>query len=112
MNPIEKQMQIGRELMELNAQWFQKIAQFDTENFQKYVEVNQEFAQKLPEVRDFQSFVDLQREYGETLWNNAQEVLKTRGEMVREAAEANGEVLRNAFSTEEPAEKKPAAKAA
>ncbi len=103
MNPIEKQMQLGRDLMELNAEWFRKLAEFDTQNFQKYVELNQEFAQKLPEVRDLQSFTELQREYGENLWNGTQAVLKDRAELVREAAAANGDVLKSAFSTEEPA---------
>lgn len=108
MNPFEQQMKLARELMELNAEWFRKIAEFDSSNLQKYVELNQEFAQKLPEVKDIQSFLDLQREYGETLWNGTQEVVKARGEMLREVVEANGEAMRSAFS---PAEvKKSAAK--
>ena len=113
MNMIEKQMQMGRELMELNTEWFRKIAEFDGQNFQKYVDMNQEFAQRLPQVRDIQSFVDLQREYGETLWNSTQEAFSARNEMLREVMEANTEVVRGAFSTEEPAEeKKPVAKKA
>lgn len=98
MNPIERQMQLGRDLMELNAEWFRKIAEYDTENFQKYVEINQEFATRLPEVRDVQSFVELQREYGEHLWKNTQEVMKTRGEMLREAFEANAGRVRDAYT--------------
>jgi len=97
MNPFEQQMKLARELMELNAEWFRKIAEFDSSNLQKYVELNQEFAQKLPEVKDIQSFLDLQREYGETLWNGTQEVVKARGEMLREVVEANGEAMRSAF---------------
>ena len=111
MNPIERQMQLGRELMELNAEWFRKIAEYDTQNVQKYVEMNQEFASKLPEIRDVQSFVELQREYGETMWSSTQEVLKTRGEMLREAFEANTTAMRDAFTpAEEPAPKKAAPK--
>ena len=107
MNPIEKQFQMGRDLMELNTQWFQKIAEFDAANMQKYVEFNQSFAARLPEVRDMQGFADLQREYGETLWNNTQEAFQARAEMVREATEAATDVVRSAWSTEEVvAEKK------
>ena len=114
MNPFERQMQLGRELMELNAQWFQKIAEFDTANFQKYVEYNQEMASRLPEVRDVQSFTELQREYGETLWNGAQEAMQARSDMLREATTAAGEVVKGAFTVEEeaPAPKKTAAKKA
>jgi hypothetical protein len=115
MNPFEKQLEMGRELMELNTQWFQKITEFDTTNFQKYVEMNQEFAARLPEVKDVQSFSELQREYGETLWSATQNAFQARGELIREAAEANGEVVKTAFTAEVPeltAEKKVAKKAA
>ena len=108
MNPFERQMQLGRELMELNTQWFQKIAEFDASNFQKYVEYNQEMASRLPEVRDVQSFTELQREYGETLWNATQEAFKARGELLREAVEANGEAVKSAFNTEVEVEEKAA----
>ncbi len=101
MNPFEKQLEVGRELMELNAQWFKKIAEFDVQNVQKYVELNQTFAQRLPEVKDVETFMGLQREYGETLWNGAQEVLRERGEMVREVATANAEVLKSAYAPAE-----------
>ena len=103
MNMIEKQMQLGQQLMQLNAQWFQKIAEFDASNFQKYVEFNQQYASRLPEVRDFQSFADLQREYGENLWSATQGAWQERGELMREAVEANSEAIRSAFTPEEAA---------
>lgn len=110
MNPFEQQMKLAREMMELNADWFRKLAEFDSQNFNNYVEFNRDFASRLPEVKDVQSFVELQREYGEQLWNNTQQALKTRAEMQREAFAANNEILRKAFSPrtqEDPAEEKP-----
>lgn len=107
MNPIETQMQLGRDLMELNVEWFRKIAEFDAQNVQNYVEMNQTFAQKLPEVKDVQAFMDLQREYGETLWNNTQEVFQTRGEMLREVMEANGAAVQSAMSPAEELKEEP-----
>ena len=100
MNPIEQQMKLARELMELNAQWFRKLAEFDSKNFNSYVQFNQDFAGKLPEVNDVQSFVELQREYGEQLWSNTQKALTTRGEMLRDAFEAHNEAIRKAFTPE------------
>ena len=104
MNYFEKQMQLGRELMELNAEWFRKIAEYDVDNVRKFMEFNQDFAGRLPEVRDVQSFVDLQREYGERLWEGTQEAVKGRGELLREAVEEGGEALRKAFSQEDAEE--------
>ncbi|NKC01712.1 MAG: hypothetical protein GKR90_24870 [Pseudomonadales bacterium] len=100
MNPFEKQIELGRELMELNTQWFQKITEFDATNLQKYVEMNQEFASRLPEVKDVQTFAELQREYGETLWSATQNAFQARGELLREAVEANGDVVKTAFNTD------------
>ena len=101
MNPFEQQMKLGRELMELNSEWFRKLAEFDSRNFNDYVQFNQDFAGKLPEVKDIQGFIELQREYGEQLWTNTQEAMQARGEMLRDAMTANGETLRKVFSPEE-----------
>ncbi len=108
MNPFETQMKLARDLTELNAEWFRKIAEFDSKSFGDYIRFNQDFAGRLPEATDIQSFVDLQREYGEQLWNGTQETLKTRGELLRDAFNANNETIRKAFSPE--AEEKPRAK--
>ena len=108
MNPLEQQMKLARDLMELNAEWFRKLAEFDSKNLGNYVQFNQDFAGRLPEVKDVQSFVDLQREYGEQLWNNTQQAMQTRGELLRDAFNANTETVRKAFAPE--AEEKPQAK--
>ena len=101
MNPFEQQMKLGRELMELNSEWFRKLAEFDAKNLSDYVQFNQDFAGKLPDVKDIQDFMELQREYGEQLWNNTQAAMKARGEMLQDALNANGETLRKAFTPEE-----------
>jgi len=108
MNPFELQMKLARDLMEINSEWFRKLAEFDSDNFSKYVQFNQDFAGRLPEVTDIQGCVELQREYGEQLWNNTQSALKQRGELLRDAFNENNETIRKAFSPE--AEEKPRAK--
>ena len=118
MNPMEQQMELGRELMELNTEWFRKLTELDSTNFSKYVEMNQEFASKLPEVKDLQGFMDLQRDYGEQLWSSTSEAMQERGKLVQEAVDANGEAFRKVFNAEEanevakPKATKRAAKAA
>ena len=101
MNPVGQQMKLAREQMELNAKWFRKLVEFDSGKLGDYVRLNQDFAGKLPEVRDIQDFMELQREYGEQLWSGTQEALKARGELLRDAFNANGETLRNAFAPQQ-----------
>lgn len=98
MNAFEKSAQVGRELFEINAGTLRKITELSAENFKRYIELNQEYLQKLPEVREVSTFVELQREYGQSLWKGMQEDLKARGEILREAVEGSGTVLRSAFS--------------
>ena len=109
MNPIEKSMQFGRDLLEVNAEWMRKLAEFDGQSMRKYVEFNQEFGSKLPEVKDVQSFLELQRAYAEQLWSGAQETFKARGELVKEAVEANGALWRRVVETASPVEEAKAA---
>ncbi len=101
MNPIERQAQLGRDLFELNTETFRKIAELSTENFKKYVELNQDYSQKLPEIRDISTFVELQREYGQNLWEGVKEDFSARGSIVREVAEQTGGLIRTAFSSED-----------
>jgi hypothetical protein len=99
-NPFEKQVQLGRELFELNTDTMRKIAQLSADNFKKYMELNQDYAQKLPEVRDISTFVELQREYGQNVWEGVREDLTARGEIVREAVEQTGGLIRGAFDAQ------------
>ena len=67
-----------------------KIVELSAENFKKYLELNQSYMTKLPEVRDISSFVELQRDYGQSLWEGVQADLKARGEIVRDTVEQTG----------------------
>lgn len=98
MNAFEKSAQVGRELFEINAETLRKITELSAENFKKYMELNQDYLQKLPEVRELSGFVELQRDYNEKLWKGMQDDLKARGEIVREAVEETGGVIRGAFN--------------
>ncbi|MGI9325004.1 MAG: phasin family protein [Pseudomonadales bacterium] len=98
MSIIERQMKLGRELFEVNTTTMRRLVELQSEGVRQYFETNQEFAKRLPEVRDVSSFVELQRDYGQTLWNEAQSNLRNTGGLIKEAAEHTGSALREAFS--------------
>ena len=102
MNSMERQAAFGREWFELNTGTLRRLAELQTEGVQKVFETNRTFAEKLPEVKDITSFMELQREYGESMWNGFSEGLKANGEVLKEAVESAGELLRGAFTAEEP----------
>ena len=98
MSSFAKPLQLGRDLLELNANALRRMIEQDAESFRKLMEVNQSFFSRLPEARDLPSLVSLQREYGETVWNGAQRALRARGEVLRESADQAGELLRHALA--------------
>lgn len=100
MNIIEKQAELGRSILEINTSTFKELASLQRQNIEKYFETNRAFGEKLPEVRDISSFVSLQREYGETLWNNAREAVETQSGIVRGAFEETRSALQKAFTGE------------
>ena len=95
---MEKGAKLGRELFDLNNSAMVKIAELSAENFKKYLELNQSFVTKLPEVSDVSTFVELQRDYGQNLWEGVQSDLRTRGEIVRDAVEQTGSLVRGVFT--------------
>ena len=112
MNTMERQAALGREWLELNTGTVRRLAELQTQGVQKVFETNRTFAEKLPEIRDITSFMELQREYGETMWKGFTEGMKANGEVLKEAVESAGELLRGAFAAEEPKAPKTAKKSA
>ena len=104
MSVLEKQANLGRELFEINTHVARRMFEISGEGVKQYFATNQEFAQKLTEVRDVTSFVELQREYGTALYNGMNERLQTRGEVLKEAVERGSEVVRSAFANDEAAD--------
>lgn len=101
-NGLENAGKIGRQLFDLNNNTMVKFVELSSDNFKKYLELNQNYVAKLPEVSDVSSFVELQREYGQNLWESVQADLRARGEIVREAVEQTGSLVRS--GSEEAAE--------
>ena len=112
MSVLERQVNLGRELFEINTGTVRRLVELQTESIQKYFETNQEFASKLPEIKDVSSFVELQRDYGQAVWEGIQDSWKARGEVVREAVENAGSLVRDSFSTETEEATAPKAKPA
>lgn len=100
-NGLRNTAKLTRDLFEMNNNAMVKIVELSTENFKKYLELNQSYVAKLPEVRDVGAFVELQRDYGQSLWEGVQADLKARGEIVRSTVEQTGELVRGVF-TESP----------
>lgn len=98
MNIIEKQAELGRSLFEINANTLKELAALQRENMETYFETNRSFGERLPEIKGISEFVELQREYGETLWNNVRKAVESQNEIFRGAFEDTSEAVRAVFT--------------
>ena len=103
MSIIERQAELGKSLYEINTSTLKNLAELQRTNVEKYFAVNQTFGERLPEVREVGTLFSLQREYGETLWNNAREAMELQNGILRTAFESSREALQTAFTQEEEA---------
>jgi predicted metal-binding protein len=62
--------------------------------------LNSTFGKRLPEVTDISTFVELQREYGSTLWENTKEATQNQTEIMKSALTEAGEAVRKVFNTD------------
>ena len=111
-NGFENAGKLGRKLFDLNNDTMVKFVELSADNFKKYLELNSNYVAKLPDVNDMSSFVELQREYGQNLWEGVQADMRARGELVREAVEHTGSLVRGTFEDEAPEAPEAEAKAA
>jgi len=98
MSVVEDQMNLGRELFEINSQVARRMTEIAGEGVKQYFETSQEFAKRFAEVRDVSAFFELQREYGQALYNGVTERLQSQGEVLKDAVERGGEAVRGAFN--------------
>ena len=100
MNIIQKQADFGRTMFEINQNAMQEMIRTQQENIQKYIELNMTFGQRLPEVRDVTSLMELQREYGATLWSGIKASTQSQAGILKSAVEETGTAVRKVFTTE------------
>lgn len=100
MNMMEKQAELGKSLYEINTGVMSEMAELSRKNIEQYFEVNRTFGEKLPEVREIGSFMSLQREYGETLWNNAREAMESQNAILQNAFTETRDAFQSAFAAE------------
>ena len=108
MSIRDRQSDLGKSLFQINANTLRGLAELQRDNVEKYFELNAAYFDKLPEVEGLSDFVELQREYNETMWNSVKETAQSRADLLKEALEESGEVLKAAFTPEEEEEQKAA----
>jgi len=110
MNMIEKQAELGKSLYEINSTALNEMAEMSRKNIELYFEVNRSFGEKLPEIKEVGSFMSLQQEYGETIFNNAREAMEAQAALMQSAFEEARDAVQSAFAPEVTETAKPKVK--
>jgi len=100
MNVIERQAELGKSLYEINTTTLKEFAALQQENITKYFETTKSYSEKLPEVKDLNGFIQLQREYGQTVWSNVKHSFEHQNALFRSAIEETRDALKHAFSSD------------
>jgi len=100
MNFFEKQAELGRKLFDINLNTVSELIRTQQEGMIKYLECNTQYGEKLPEVSDVTSAMELSREYGESVWSNLRASTEAQASIVRSAMEEAGEAVRSSFKVE------------
>ena len=98
MNIIERQTTLSKSLYEININAMKEFATLQKDNVEKYLATNRSFGEQLPTVKDINSLVALQRQYGATLWSNAKGSFEHQNELLRTAIEDTRDALKQAFT--------------
>ncbi len=101
MNIFEKQAELTRTLFEINTSAVRSLVELQQQNLRKYIETNQTFGGKLPEITDISAFAELQREYGEAVVANTREAIEEQVDIVRDSFEKAQSAFSQAFQAEE-----------
>ena len=104
MSILEKQSTLGKSLFEINNSTVKELISLQRDNIQQYFDTNRDFGSRITEVTGITDFVGLQREYGQTLWNNAKGAVEAQNEIVKDAFMSSRDAVKTAFTAEEAAE--------
>ena len=99
MSYLQTQTEIGKTFFEINQNTFQALMSNQQENFKKYLELNSDFSSKLPEVKDVAGFMELQREYAETLWGGIKDATRVQADILKTSVEDTTNAVQQVFTT-------------
>lgn len=103
MNIFERQAELGRTLFEINTNAIRSLVELQQQNFRKYLETNQTFGGKLPEISDVNGFIQLQRDYGEALVSNTRVAVEEQVNIVQDSVEKARTAFEEAFQPDQTA---------
>ncbi len=98
MDFMQKQAELSRQLFDINSSTVREMFAIQQRGLERYMELNSSFGEKLRDVRSPADFVEMQREYGESLWAGVQESVESQTSVIRGAVEDGGKILREAFT--------------
>ena len=107
MSVIEKSVQLGKDLFEINRKTAQEIVAIQVGGMRRYIETNVDAVRNASEIKSFPQFAEAQKSYNATLMAGVQSDLMAGRDVVKSAFEDTRDVL-SAVRSDAP--KKAAAK--
>ncbi|MBL4679604.1 MAG: hypothetical protein JKY88_02625 [Pseudomonadales bacterium] len=97
MSILKRQTTLGKSLYEINTNTVKELVSLQRDNVQQYFDVNKDFGSRISEIKGVTGFVNLQKEYNQTLWNNAKGAVVAQNEIVKDAFIETQDAVKLAF---------------
>lgn len=98
MELLQRPANVARQLIEINFNTMGELLKLTSSGLQQYMDLNSKYLQRMSSPDGLQNVVDVQREYGQSLFDGIRGDLQERGELLRSAFEQSSGVLRDSWS--------------
>ena len=95
-------MTLGRDLFALNVESMRKAMDLNTESWRKFMAMNEETMKKARTLKDYSGWMELQRNYGQSMWEDAQDWMRAQNELNQAAYTEASSMVREAYAPEAP----------
>ena len=106
MMELEKSLKLGKDLYDLNSGTINKLFTIDAESIDTFMDVNKSFGDRMPNIKGFSEFVEMQQDYGKALWDESQSVMSAKSEIVQDAMEQAKTLMADFYPPSAPTVKK------
>ena len=97
MNMIERQIDLQRQLFELQSETWRKLFEQGSASSQRMMDLGGSLTESSTGA-DFAAWGDKQRQFAESLWTSYQDDLRERGEIMRDAFTQASSLIRETYA--------------
>lgn len=98
MEVLQRPANVARQLIEINFNTMGELLKLTSTGVQQYLDLNAQYVQRMTSPEGLKNVMDVQRDYGKSLYDGIRGDLQGRGELLRSAFKQTSGVLSESWS--------------